>query len=179
MVGAYLALIETTEEKSKFEELYKKYRTMMYNQAYSILKDKYLAEDAVHNAFLKLTDNLDKIKKIKCKETRNYLVILVRGISINAYNKNKRIIPIDELEDIDNFDLPNTVEGRLERRRIFKIIKNMDKNYSDILMLKLFYELSNEEISKILDITPENVSVRFFRAKNKLKQLILEEYKDD
>lgn len=179
MLGLYLAMLDTPEEKSKFEILYKEYRNTMYNHAYGILKDSYLAEDAVHNAFLKLTKNLEKINEIKCKETRNYLVILVRGAAINIYNQNKKIVPIDQLDDTDTLDLPEMIEKRLERKRVFKIISNMDKKYSDILMLKLFYECSNDEISKLLNIKPEHVSILFFRAKAKLKKLIMEEYGND
>jgi RNA polymerase sigma-70 factor (ECF subfamily) len=179
MLGIYLALLDTPEEKSKFEVLYKEYRSTMYNHAYGILKDKYLAEDAVHNAFLKLTKNLEKVNEIKCKETRNYLVILVRGAAIDFYNQNKKIIPIDELDDTDTLDLPELIENRLERERVFEIISNMDDKYSDILMLNLFYDCSNEEVAQSLNINPEHVSIHFFRAKEKLKKLIMEEYNND
>lgn len=179
MLGIYLSMLDTTEEKSKFEVLYKEYKNTMYNYAYGILKDKSLAEDAVHNAFLKLTNNLEKINNIMCKETRNYLVILVRGTAIDIYNQNKKIVPIDEIDDTDTLDLPEMVEHRLERERVFEIISNMDDKYSDILMLKLFYDCSNIEISQLLNIAPEHVSIRFFRAKAKLKKLIMEEYEND
>lgn len=179
MLGIYLALLDIPEEKSKLEVLYKEYRSTMYNHAYSILKDKYLAEDAVHNAFLKLIKNLEKVNETKCKETRNYLIILVRGTAIDIYNKNKKIVPIEELDDVDTLDLPKLIENRLERKRVFEIISNMDDKYSDILMMKLFYDCSNEEISQLLNILPEYVSMRFFRAKTKLKKLIMEEYGND
>lgn len=179
MLGIYLAMLDTPEEKSKFEVLYKEYRSTMFNLSKRILKDNYLAEDAVHNAFLKLTKNLEKVNEIKCKETRNYLVILVRGAAIDIYNQNKKIVPLDELDDTDKLDLPELIENRLERERVFEIISNMDEKYSDILMLKLFYDCSNDEISQLLNINPEHVSIRFFRAKAKLKKLIMEEYGND
>lgn len=179
MLAAYLAMLDTPEEKSKLELLYKEYKNSMYNIAYDILKDKYLAEDAVHNALLKLTKNLEKINEVKCKETRNYLVILVRGVAINIYNQNKKIVPVEELDETDTVDVPELIESKLERERVFEIISNMDEKYSDILMLKLFYDYSNDEISQLLDIAPEHVSIRFFRAKAKLKKLILEEYRDE
>ena len=179
MLGIYFALLDTPEEKSKFEALYKEYRNTMYNHAYGILKDNYLAEDAVQNAFLKLIKSLEKVNEIKCKETRNYLVILIRGAAIDIYNQNKKIVPMDELDDTDTLDLPELIENRLERERVFEIISNMDEKYSDILMMKLFYDCSNDEISQLLKIKPDHVSIRFFRAKAKLKKLIMEEYEND
>ena len=168
MLGLYLAMIDTHEEKNKFEELYKEYKSTMYNFAMAILKDSYMAEDAVH-----------KINKVKCNETRNFLVILVRNSSIDIYNQNKKIVPIDELDETDTIDLPDLIEKRLERERVFEIISNMDEKYSDILMLKFFYNCSNEEVSQQLNINPEHVSIRLFRAKAKLKKLIMEEYEHD
>lgn len=179
MLGLYLAMIDTHEEKNKFEELYKEYKSTMYNFAMAILKDSYMAEDAVHNAFLKVIKNLDKINKVKCNETRNFLAILVRNSSIDIYNQNKKIVPIDELDETDTIDLPDLIEKRLERERVFEIISNMDEKYSDILMLKFFYNCSNEEVSQQLNINPEHVSIRLFRAKAKLKKLIMEEYEHD
>lgn len=88
MIGMYLSTLDTAEKKDKFEALYYEYRDIMYNFAFRILNDSYLAEDAVHNAFLKLLKNLDKIKELKSKETKTYLLIIVRNTSYNIWKKN-------------------------------------------------------------------------------------------
>ena len=54
MLTFYLSLIETEEDKSKFENIYETYRKVMFYTANQILKDEYLAEDAVHSAFLRI-----------------------------------------------------------------------------------------------------------------------------
>ena len=69
MLGFYLALLDTAEEKSRFEELYLLYRQDMYKTAYSILQDSFEAEDVVHEAFLIVIKKLDKISEIKCPRT--------------------------------------------------------------------------------------------------------------
>lgn len=48
MISFYLSLLDTPEEKSMFEQLYRLYRQDMYKRAYGILKNKYDTEDAVH-----------------------------------------------------------------------------------------------------------------------------------
>ncbi|MGN1089738.1 MAG: RNA polymerase sigma factor [Huintestinicola sp.] len=55
----------------------------------------------------------------------------------------------------------------------------MNENYSDVLMLKFFYECSNKEIAQLLNITEENAAVRIFRGRNKLKEMLMEEYADE
>lgn len=179
MLGFYLTLLDTAEEKSKFEQLYIKYRSVMYNYAYSILKDNYLAEDAVHNAFISLTHNLEKVNDVNCNETRNFLIIIVRNASLKIYNHYKKNISSD---DIDIEDPDNTIkitEREYDLKRIYDAILNLNKNYSDVLMLKFFYECSNIEIAQLLNITEENVAVRIFRGRNKLKEMLMEEYADE
>ena len=91
----------------------------MYNFAFRILNDSYLAEDAVHNAFLKLLKNLDKIKELKSKETRTYLLIIVRNTSYN-YNIWKKNCK-ETFTDIDvyNNDLKNFSDSQ---RKILAVI---------------------------------------------------------
>ena len=52
MLGFYLALLDTAEDKSRFEELYLVYRQDMYKTAFAILRSPQSAEDAVHEAFM-------------------------------------------------------------------------------------------------------------------------------
>ena len=90
MLGFYLAMIDTPKEKSVFEELYKEYKSIMYNNAYQILKDNALAEDAVHNAFLAIIGNSKKIYNMDCDERRNYLLIINRNAAYGIYKKIKK-----------------------------------------------------------------------------------------
>lgn len=56
----YLAMIETPEEKTKFERLYLHYRALMYHVAYQILHNESDAEDVVHSAFVKIAEHMKK-----------------------------------------------------------------------------------------------------------------------
>lgn len=181
MLGFYLAMIDTPEEKSVFEELYKEYKSIMYNNAYRILKDNALAEDAVHNAFLAIIENSKKVYNMDCNERRNYLLIINRNAAYAIYKKNKKEQDIEDYEDTiassDNIELDFEVEEDTDK--IFKMLKSLDTKYSDVLVLKLFYDMSDEAIAKKLNITVENARIRIFRGRNQLKQMIKEELTDD
>lgn len=70
MIALYLSLIDSDESKDKFEELYLKYRRQMKIIAFKILGDEGLAEDAVHNAFLKIISAFDKFNEIDVRKRR-------------------------------------------------------------------------------------------------------------
>lgn len=85
MINIYLSAFETAQDKSEFEDLYKKYRQKMYAVAYKILHNVEDSEDAVHNAFLKIANNFEKVKLIPCHKVKSYIIIIiiVRNTSIN------------------------------------------------------------------------------------------------
>ena len=75
----YLQMIESEEDKSKFEAIYNKYRYLMFSVANRVLNNQYDAEDAVHQAFLSIIDNLNKVREVDCPETRSYVVIITEN----------------------------------------------------------------------------------------------------
>ena len=54
MLVYYLQMLDTPEEKIRFEQIYLKYRGLMYHVADSILHDRQEAEDAVHKSLFKI-----------------------------------------------------------------------------------------------------------------------------
>ena len=166
----YMSMIETNEDKDLFEGLYLKYRKHMKYIAMQILGDEYLAEDAVHNAFLKIITHLEKFHKIDCQETKNLIVIFIRSTSIDLYRKRKR-----EFEQIDTLDQDILTEAdfsALNVADILSAIKTLPEIYRDVLLLKVEYEYTDREIAKILGIKTDTVSKRLERARRQLKKLL-------
>lgn len=81
----YLSLIDTNEEKSKFERIYEAYRNLMYYAASRILGDTRDSEDVVHQAFLKIIEILDKIPAAVCPQTHSLVVTIVERKAIDLY----------------------------------------------------------------------------------------------
>ena len=56
----YMTLIDSEEEQSKFEQIYQKYKGLMFYVANKILHNEHDAEDAIHQAFIKIAENMKK-----------------------------------------------------------------------------------------------------------------------
>ena len=69
----YLQMLETPEEKVQFEEIYLKYRSAMFRAAEGILHNDQDAEDAVHNAFLRIIKRFSRFQKIPVKDLETVL----------------------------------------------------------------------------------------------------------
>lgn len=169
------------QKKTKLHSLYELYRQPMYEAAYRILKDSYLAEDAVHNAFLKASECLSRIGSPEEKSSRNYLLILARNAALRIYNRNKKQIPTETVEEIvpDMQDVEVETESREVMRKVFELIYSLEPSYCDILLLKFYYEMEDAEIAQTLDISLNNARVRLHRAKTALKVKLKEVYRRD
>ena len=166
----YMSMIESGEDEDLFKGLYLKYRKHMKYIAMQILSDEYLAEDAVHNAFLKIISNLEKFHRIDCQETKNLIVIFIRSTAIDLYRKRKR-----EFEHTDtlNQDIPTEADfSAVNVADILSAIETLPEIYRDVLLLKVEYEYTDREIAKILGIKTDTVSKRLERARRQLKKLL-------
>lgn len=172
MLSFYLSLLDSDEEKDQFEQIYTTYRNLMYYIARRILQDDSLAEDAVHNAFIKIIGHLDKIQDISSHKTKGFLVIVVENTSKDIYNKRKHdnVVSFDsfEVELSDSHDLEESVIDQINVTDLVKEIETLPSIYRDVLMMRFIYEYSYKEISKIMNISEATVRKRLERARQKL-----------
>ncbi len=82
MFTFYLSMLDTEEQKDKFEDLYLTYRKLMFYIANKILKDDFLAEDAVHQTFIKIIEIIDKLEDVHGYKTKSYIVTMIKNQSI-------------------------------------------------------------------------------------------------
>lgn len=164
-------MIDNEEDKSKFEQIYNTYKQTMFYAANRILKDEYMSEDAVHLAFLRIINHLDKIVDINSHKTKGFIVIIVENIAIDIYRKRKREnnISYDEVEIYltDPKDFTISIENEVE-----EAIMRLPVIYSTVLRLKYSQGYNDREIAKILNITEANVRQRIVRGKKRLAEIL-------
>ncbi len=179
MLFLYMSMIDSDDERDKFEQLYLNYRKLMKDIALSILGDEQLSEDAVHNAFLKIINHLDKFSDINCQETKNLIVIIVRSVSIDMYRKRNR--EFNKTDILDKELSAETDFSAVQTEDILKEIEALPEIYRDILLLKVEYDYNDREIAKMLGIKVDTASKRLERARKLLKQQLLKEncYNDE
>lgn len=196
MLQFYLQLLETEEELQKFTQLYETYRKLMHWTAEKILHDEHLAEDAVHEAFLRIIQNFHQIREIPCPKTRSFVVIIVRNVALNMQKKRKReeketfreILPeesTDFREDalrhaIDNisYGFDETID-EIYRNEIMAAVLSMPDVSKEILLLYGYVGYSVRDIAKYLKITEATAYKRLHRARNALAKKIGRRWEND
>lgn len=170
MLVYYLQMIDSPEEKTKFELLYIEYRGLMYHVAYEILKNEMDAEDAVHQAFLKVIENIKNVDEPVCPRTKSYLVTIVenRAIDMCRYRKLHEEVPYDD----ETIGIQYEYEGSdVLKSCLAKLLPRQ----RELLDLKYNLGFNNKDIARMMGLTLANTRQVEKRAKDKLFKACREE----
>lgn len=166
----YLQIIETDDDKSKFEAIYKAYYGLMYHVAYEKLHHPQDAEDVVHHVFAKIAENIKIIEPVSPK-TKQLVVTMVYNRAIDLYrvrSKHPTTSYNDELQNHDTWEL----EGE---NALTKCIMELPYQQRMVIWLKYIHGYSLREISKLLGISLTWAQKIDQRAKKKLEELYRKE----
>ena len=167
----YIQMLETPEEKSKFEQLYLGYRNLMFYVANRILHNQQDSEDVVHDSFLKIIKIIKKIENPKCPQTRSLIVIITERTAIDLYRRHQKITesPLDE----EQLCLPSSVEIETAEKKtdLALAVATLPPKYRAVLLLRYDHGFSETEVAQILSMSVDNVHKTIQRAKKKLDML--------
>ena len=162
----YLQMIDTPEDRSKFEFLYMEYRGLMFHVANKILHNEQDAEDTVHQAFLKVAENIEKIGDPKCPKTQGYIVTIAENKAIDLYRRRQKRQGV-ELSD----DLPGGTAIYEGEKTLAACILKLPARYREVIMLRYYQGYSVKEVAALLGLSLSAASKLNQRAKNRLREL--------
>lgn len=161
-----------SEDQEAQFEIYRLYYKSMYNTSLRIVADRADAEDIMQESFL------TAFRKLKSYQGEvsfgSWLKRIVINRSLDYLRKRKAVfeeitpnLPVAEEEpaESDNF----TVE------EIKSAIFALPDGYRTVLSLILLEGYDHEEVAQILGMRNVSSRTQFFRAKQKLKELLLEQ----
>lgn len=154
-----------------FTYLLEKYQTPVYNLCYRMMGNAEDAEDAAQESFWRA---YQAIKRYDA--SRSFITWL---LSIAAHycidQQRRRRLPTLDLdvlpeEDVPDFDPnPEFAVGRIEEtENMQRILSKLNAQDRAAIVLRYWYEFSEEEISQSLSISVSAVKSRLFRARRQL-----------
>jgi len=159
-----------------FSILVKKYKTKMFNLAFSLTRDREMADDLAQEAFIKAYFALPKFKlksefgtwlyRITVNQVKDYLRKKGRMKEISIENI-KEILLLKE-DEAGREEREYAEEQR--RKLVHQVIQVLPEKYKVILSLRDIQGLSYGEITKILKISPGTADSRLHRARKMLRK---------
>lgn len=181
---ALISLIKNGD-KEAFSILIKRYEKKVLNILYLQLGNTPDLEDLAQEVFIKVFKNVKNFRGESQFSTWLYRIAV--NVSYDYKRKSKDIYSLDDPlkeDEEDTFEkiIPNNdedplsiIEGEELRNKLRKLIKELPKEYQEVLILREYEGLSYEEISKILNCPIGTVESRLFRARKELKEKLLKE----
>lgn len=170
-----MALLSREEDQHAFKHLYLTNKEDFFWEARNILRDDQLAEDVVHEAFLKIINNFEKIMDLECPKRQRYIVNIVKNQAIDEYRKRNRqeYVSLDKVEFAVTENMVKE-EDQEAMSVLMGCIEELPLKYQDLFRLKYIAEKSTEEIAEALEISVDTLYKRLQRGKvflmKKLKQ---------
>jgi RNA polymerase sigma-70 factor (ECF subfamily) len=169
-------------DTNAFRQMVDTYKDMALSLAYSIVKNKHLAEDIIQDVFIQVYKKMHTFKFKSRFSTWLYRIVV--HTSYNELKKNKKFQTIDAI-----IKLPKTLISKddlliKENQTTFINLALNAMKTDEALVLRLFYlsEMRIEEIQTITGFSKSKVKVSLHRGRSnlefQLKQLLGDELKD-
>lgn len=157
-----------------FEEVYARYFRKVYSFALSLTRNAHTAEEITQETFYRVLKKPDAFEGRSSPDT--YLCGIAHNLYVSSLRKQKRLAPDAALEGIPAQD--NVEGGFLERdtaARLHVLLHRLDEPYKEVFTLRIFGELPYAEIGALFEKGENWARVTYYRAKQKLQQMLKED----
>ena len=157
-------------KSTAWENLFRKYYNEALLYVFSFCHNRALAEDLVQEAYMRAIRSIDEEKD----GFKFWLFKVCRNLYFDTLRKNKKVEAITS-DMPSNESLVDDVIQKDEYRALYKAISLLKDDFREIVRLYYFDSMSVKEIASIVDESVDNVRIKLYRARLKLKD-ILEAY---
>lgn len=150
-------------------EMINKYSDTVYRMAYSLVKNKYDAEDIHQEVFVKFIDKRPKFESTEHEKAwfLRVTINMCKNLWKTAWKQKVISLGDDYEEGLETVEEPET-------DWIIDVVKTLPRKYRVVIHLFYYEELSVEEIAEVLKMKSSTVRTHLTRARAKLKELLEE-----
>jgi RNA polymerase sigma-70 factor, ECF subfamily len=160
-------------DDSAFTQLVEMYQTPVYNLCYRMLGNPQEAEDAAQESFWRAYKHIKRYDPQRSFAT--WLLSIAAHFCIDQQRRRKfQLIDLDEILEIGIEDpQPNPEKISIKHELSADIQKELDKLHESdraVLILRYWYEFSEDEICTALSLTKSAVKSRLHRARQHMAE---------
>jgi RNA polymerase sigma-70 factor, ECF subfamily len=160
-------------DKEAFGKLYDVYLKPIFRFVYFRVSNREDAEDLTGQIFLKAWQHIDKYDTNKSFFS-SWLYIIARNQVIDHYRQSKKNIELEDWikETHVQPEILDKVDQEILHKNLLKKTKKLPEKQQEVIILKFFENLSNKEISQIINKKEGAIRILQYRALQNLKIML-------
>lgn len=151
----------------QFNSSYLSLAPTLYKVAFYILESEEEARDAVQDAFVKLWNDREALGDVNSPKA--YAIRLVKNLCIDRIRRQRLEFPEELPERVSPEGQDDEIDQKERLNMVMEAIKSLPDRQREILWLRTVENLSYDEISERLGMTPLTLRVLLSRARSKIK----------
>jgi len=166
-----------------FESLVHRYKAKVFSTIYSVVKDRYIAEEIFQETFIKACQQICDCKYAEDGRFNRWIIRIARNLSIDYLRKakNKLMITDSEGNDIFNYLVvkQESVEDEIIRRdscrNIRQLIRMLPEVQQEVIIMRHYGNLSFKEIADATQVSINTALGRMRYALLNLRKMLLQQ----
>ena len=150
------------------QELYNKYKALVYGITFSIVKNKDDADDVTQNVFTKIIET--DSDKLPVKNEATWLYTVSKNEALLFLKKKNINLEVEEAYEIP--DTNDEITKIIDKETYNKLIEKLSKKEKEIISLKVIADLSFREISDLIGEKEGTTKWRYYKSVYRLKAII-------
>lgn len=162
-------------DESSLRDIIREHKDGLILYINSLVRNVDTAEELTEETFVKLV--LKRPRFSQKSSFKTWLYAVGRNVTLDYIRKNRLHLSLEECGDIsaDEEGLEKSWLRQEEKIHLHRTIEKLKPEYRQVLWLYYFENLSHKEISKIMGKSVHNIETLAYRARNSLKQKLIEE----
>ena len=136
--------------------------------AVTLTRNQHDAEDAVQAALVRVAARPKLLSTARCPWS--YLLRMVRNEALAILRRKKRWSLVNNLSDLLTRRLVDEVELEETHRAVWKALRQLPVEQAEVVVLKIWEEISFAEIGEVLEISQHTAASRYQYAMQKLSR---------
>lgn len=172
MVNNELILLVKQGDQQAFRKMYEGCIRYVYAIVQRYVSNESDHQDVIQEIFARTYLSIHTYDEYK-GEFKFWIRRITINLCIQHYNKRNgaiKIVPIESAGHANTAVFENI--DKLSKDELLNFLKQMPDGYKQVFMLVVVDEYSHQEVSKMLNISPETSRTQFHRAKKWLKEHI-------
>lgn len=160
--------------------LIRRHQSKIYGFIYSKLSDRDIADDVFQDTFMKVIKTLKSNSYNEEGKFLPWVMRIAHNLIVDHYRKNKKMPMLRETEEFSIFsvltDSSQNIEGKmiteLIEKDLKKIVAELPEDQREVLMMRLYQDLSFNEIAEQTNVSINTALGRMRYAILNLRKII-------